>query len=334
MNAPNSDKGHVALVERGSGRIQVDVVLCTFNGARFLAAQLESIERQARQPDRVRVFDDGSTDGTLAILARFKSRLLLDVSVNASRLGASQNFSRALARADADVVFLCDQDDVWRPDKVACQLALLDGGPRGLLACSDARLIDAEGALLAGSLLARLGASAAARWDSGALQAALLKRNLITGATCAVRRDLLSLALPVPAGVWHDEWLALVAASCDGIVWADHPLIDYRLHGGNAAGIDQVGTAATFAALGSDARAFQRAKAVKLAQLAGVLRSSSGRVVPDRLAMVEAAAEHWRTRAGRPAWGQGRLRAVIAELRAGRYARFGAGWRSALNDLR
>jgi glycosyltransferase involved in cell wall biosynthesis len=314
--------------------MKVDVVLCTFNGERFLAAQLESIERQTRKPDRVRVFDDGSTDGTLAVLAEFKSRLPLDVSVNASRLGASQNFSQALARTDADMVFLCDQDDVWRPDKVAVQLALLDGNPRGLLACSDAGLIDADGAPIGGSLLARLGAPAAAGWGAGQLHAALLKRNLVTGATCAVRRDLLSLALPVPAGVWHDEWLALVAASCDGIVWADHLLIDYRLHGGNAAGIDDVGAVATLAALGGDARAYQRAKADKLGQLARLLRDSTGRSVSARLAAVEAAAAHWQARAGRPPWGHGRLRAVLAELRAGTYARFGAGWRSALNDLR
>lgn len=314
--------------------MKVDVVLCTFNGERFLAAQLESIERQTRQPERVRVFDDGSTDGTLAILAGFKSRLPLDVAVHASRLGARQNFSQALARADADVVFLCDQDDVWRPDKVAVQLHLLDDRPHGLLACSDAGLIDADGASLGGRLLSRLGAPAAAGWDAGDMHAALLKRNLVTGATCAVRRDLLSLALPVPAGVWHDEWLALVAASCDGIVWADHPLIDYRLHGGNAAGVDDVGAAATLGALVGDARGFQRAKAEKLGQLASLLHGMYGHSVPARVAAVEAAAAHWGARARRPAWGHGRLRAVIAELRAGRYARFGAGWRSALNDLR
>jgi hypothetical protein len=126
----------------------------------------------------------------------------------------------------------------------------------------------------------------------------------------------------------------LVAASCDGIVWADHPLIDYRLHGGNAAGIDDVGAVATLAALGGDARAYQRAKADKLGRLARQMHGSSGRGVPARLAAVEAAAAHWRARAGRPPWGHGRLRAVLAELRAGGYARFGAGLRSALNDLR
>lgn len=313
--------------------MKVDVVLCTFNGERFLAAQLESIERQTRQPERVRVFDDGSTDGTLAILAEFQSRLPLDVLVNASRLGASQNFSQALARADADVVFLCDQDDVWRPDKVATQLELLDGRPRGLLACSDAGLIGADGAPLGGRVLSRLGAPNAAGWDAGDLHAALLRRNLVTGATCAVRRDLLTLALPVPTGVWHDEWLALVAASCDGIVWADCPLIDYRLHGGNTAGVDQIGVVPTLSALGGNARAYQRAKAEKLGQLARLLQSASGRSLPARLAAVEAAAAHWRARARRPAWGRGRLRAVLAELQAGSYARFGAGWRSALNDL-
>jgi hypothetical protein len=91
---------------------------------------------------------------------------------------------------------------------------------------------------------------------------------------------------------------------------------------------------ATFAALGRDSRAFQRAKADKLSQHVSLLQRSNAGVVPARLIAVEAAAAHWRARAGRPAWGDGRLRAVLAELRAGRYARFGGGWRSALNDLR
>ena len=161
-----------------------------------------------------------------------------------------------------------------------------------------------------------------------------LRRNLITGATCAARRSLLQVALPVLGGFWHDEWLALVAASCNGVVWASHALTDYRLHGGNAAGVDRVGARATLEGVLGNSVAFQQSKAGKLETLAAALRSlSSKAVLPEGLAAVEAAAAHWRARARRPRWGDGRLGFVLGEGRKGNYRRFGAGWRSALRDL-
>ena len=313
--------------------MKVDVVLCTFNGERFLAAQLESIERQSRRPDRVLVFDDGSSDGTLHVLEAFAARLPLTVSVNPVRLGPSGNFSQALSHADGDIVFLCDQDDVWRPRKVQLMLDALASQPGAMLVCGDAGLIDAEGRRLSGSLLMRLGAQAAWSLPAAQLLELLLRRNVVTGATSAVRRRLLDAALPVPAGYWHDEWLALVAAACEGIAWADGILTDYRLHGGNAAGVDDVGALALARSLGVDARSFQRGKALKLARLAGVVRTLDGLALRSHVATIEAAAAHWRARAERPAWGQGRLAAIRSASSRGEYRRFAAGWRSALRDL-
>ena len=324
---------HLALVEEGSKRMQVDVVLCTFNGERFLSAQLDSIERQSRRPDRVLVFDDGSTDGTLRILEGFRPRLPLAVTVNPVRLGPAANFSQALGLAIADVVFLCDQDDVWQPGKVQAILDLLSARPQVLLACSDARLIDATGTLMRGSLLARIDALSAPQLTAPQLFEALLRRNLVTGATCAVRRDLLAFALPVPEGFWHDEWLALVAAACDGVAWSDRMLTDYRLHDANTAGIEQIGWRATLSGIAIDEVAYQSAKAKRLAELAAALRRRVTVAKADRLAAVDAAAGHWLARANRPPWGRGRLSAVMTEFRRGGYRRFGAGWRSALRDL-
>lgn len=313
--------------------MKVDVVLCTFNGERFLSAQLESIERQSQRPDRVLVFDDGSSDDTLRVLEGFATRLPLVVRVNPARLGPSANFSQALGHADGDVVFLCDQDDVWHPDKVQTVIELFGSRPQTLLVCGDARLIDAEGRLLPGSLLARLDARTAPGMQPARLLDLLLRRNVVAGATSAVRRTLLDAALPVPPGFWHDEWLALVAAACDGIAWADRPLTDYRLHAGNAAGVDDVGPWATLRSLRADAREFQRDKARKLALLNEIVHRLDRSVVPDRVATIEAAAAHWRVRAERPGWGRGRLAAVWSEAQRGDYQRFGAGWRSAVKDL-
>lgn len=313
--------------------MKVDVVLCTFNGERFLAAQLESIERQTRRPDRVLVFDDGSTDGTLRVLEAFAPRLPLMVSTNSVRLGPSGNFSQALGHAHGDIVFLCDQDDLWRPRKVQAVLDVFDSRPGALLVCGEAGLIDAEGRPLSGSLLQRLGARSALHLPAARFLELLLRRNVVTGATSAVRRSLLDVALPVPAGYWHDEWLALVAAACDGVAWVDGILTDYRLHGGNAAGVDDVGALALARSLGVDARSFQRGKALKLARLAGVVRTLDGLALPSHVATIEAAAAHWQARAERPAWGQGRLAAIRSASSRGEYRRFAAGWRSALKDL-
>ena len=100
---------------------RLSVALATYNGERYLGEQLESILRQTRLPDELVIFDDASTDSTPAIVQEFAKAAPFPVrfQINAERLGSTRNFEAAIRACSGDIIFLCDQDDVWYPDKIA-----------------------------------------------------------------------------------------------------------------------------------------------------------------------------------------------------------------------
>ena len=101
----------------------VAVVMCTYNGEKYLRAQLDSIFAQTYPLSEVIVQDDCSTDSTVEILRDYAQRHPnLHVYVNSSNMGFNLNFKTACMRATADFIAISDQDDVWRDDKVAVQV--------------------------------------------------------------------------------------------------------------------------------------------------------------------------------------------------------------------
>ena len=95
--------------------------MCTFNGAAFVGEQLESLLRQTRPPDELVVCDDCSSDGTTGIVAEFARRAPFHVRIvpHESNVGITANYEHAISLCSKDLVFLCDQDDIWHADKVA-----------------------------------------------------------------------------------------------------------------------------------------------------------------------------------------------------------------------
>jgi glycosyltransferase involved in cell wall biosynthesis len=221
--------------------VRVSVVVCTYNGEKYLRDQLQSILSQTRPPDEVIISDDGSTDSTLEIIGEFTSsssgpqRPGWTVETRRTPLGVSGNFASALTRARGEFIALSDQDDVWEPERLEKGLAHFDDAV--LLVHSDATLIDASGRPT-GTLMSalRLTGSETRNLLSGRALHALLRRNVVTGATTMIRSSLLEQALPIPEGWVHDEWLALIAAAQGGVVFQEDPLIRYRQHGNNEIG--------------------------------------------------------------------------------------------------
>src|SRR3974390_3258095 len=122
----------------------VSVVLCTYNGARYLREQLESIARQSRQPAEMVVCDDGSEDDTVTILRGFASEVSFPVRIfqNPHRLGSTRNFDQGIGLASGEFIALCDQDDVWAPEKLEYLANMLISDPSVGGVFSDADLID------------------------------------------------------------------------------------------------------------------------------------------------------------------------------------------------
>ena len=221
--------------------VKVSVVVCTHNGEKYLTEQLQSIRDQTRPPDEIIISDDGSTDSTLQIVAEFTSSTggpqtpVWRAATRRTPLGVSGNFASALSEARGEFIALADQDDVWEPDRLEKGLAHFHDG--ALLVHSDAALIDTSGRPT-GTLKSALRLTISERRHllSGRALTALLRRNVVTGATTMIRSSLLEQALPIPEGWVHDEWLALVAAVQGGVVFHQDPLIRYRQHGNNEIG--------------------------------------------------------------------------------------------------
>jgi hypothetical protein len=196
------------------------------------------------------------------------------------RLGALRNFERALelGRRSGDVVFPCDQDDVWAPTKLERFLGEFTDGVG--MVYSDLALIDARGVMVAPSCFAFERRRRRVRYED------LLIRNVVNGCAAAFHANILARALPFPAaleslGVLHDHWCALIATRAAPHRWIDSPLTHYRQHGSNTVG-------ATLAPRLCES--LNRAIAAPAGTLRGAARECARRVALDALvrARVEA----------------------------------------------
>lgn len=220
---------------------EIEILLATFNGARFLEQQLDSLFSQSCQDFSVAVRDDLSADGTVDILARYAKKYpeRLSYVVNEKRLGAAGNFAALLCESTAPYVMCCDQDDVWLPEKIAVTMQTLRAAERArgretpVLAFSDTVLVDENLQVVDSSFWRR-----ASFKPEGAQLRNLLVQNLVTGCTMACNRTLLTSALPIPVQevVMHDYWLALVAVAFGVTVPIRQQTVLYRQHDRNTIG--------------------------------------------------------------------------------------------------
>jgi len=305
---------------------RVSVALCTYNGARYIAEQIDSILSQELVPTEIVLADDGSTDGTVelawrAYAAHVDSTVKLRVLPPQAHLGVTRNFERAVLAAENELIALCDQDDVWRSDRLSSAVLSFDRDPSLLLQHSDATLIDATGNSVGSTLLDALRLSPRERGAiaDGQAFSAYIRRNLVTGATVIFRRRLLDAAIPFPLGWVHDEWLAIIAAALGTVELLDEPLIDYRQHGSN-----QIGVSAP--TLGYRVRRMLEPRGARYEML-----SRRADVLLDRLIQLKAPsstiacaadkARFERVRAALPRRRLSRVRTVLLELRRGAYDR-------------
>jgi glycosyltransferase involved in cell wall biosynthesis len=218
------------------------VLLSAYNGARYIAEQIESIRSQSYTDWKLVIRDDGSTDDTPGIIEQFCGRdkriSLLDHDDR--NIGPTASFGRLLTHAyheGARFVFLSDQDDVWLPDKMQQQMTLLSTvgreGTRGVLVHSDLILVDEN--------LKKLHQSFSefqrSTYNSNDPLSTLLIHNAVVGCTIAMNRPVLEFSLPIPSSSPHDWWLAVCAAASGFIVRTANPTVLYRQHSANVVGV-------------------------------------------------------------------------------------------------
>ena len=315
--------------------MKCSVALCTYNGERYIAEQLQSYLTQSVLPDELIVCDDGSTDGTIDIVQEFVRQAPFRVGFfrNVVNLGSTKNFEKAASLCCGDIIFLSDQDDVWSPGKIEAMVAAFDCS-NIVAAFSNARIIDGDNQDLGYGL-----------WDAihfdnqqqrmvrqGRSFEALLRHNVVTGATLAFRRSQLGAVLPIPCEWIHDAWIALLLAARGRLVAINRPYIDYRQHGANQVGarkrsvVDRVNEIRTKRVLArqylDESMRYRQAQQRLGSFLSAIQRSQ-----------IDEKIQHLENRSGLRRRRLSRVPVVIKEAISGRYRRCAYGWWSAANDF-
>ena len=331
------------LSNRGSGfsnEPSVSIALCTYNGGRYLQAQLESLLQQTRLPDEIVAVDDKSSDDTVPILKRFaaSSPVPTRIECNSTNLGFIKNFEKAIGLTSGDVIFLCDQDDIWSAEKLHKMVRVFNTDPLVVMVHSDARLVNANLLDLGVGLFKALELSKRERrlQARGRSFEVLLRRNIVTGAACAIRRTVFEHAHPFPADWIHDEWLALVASVMGRIVRIDEPLILYRQHGRNQIGISRRSMLTRFDELMQSHRnraVLMRKMLRRFEKLRGQLEPVVSPLDPKLWQLLDSRMEHLKLRMTLPPSRLARAPLVLLEWKTGRYLTFSNGLRSVIRDL-
>jgi hypothetical protein len=221
--------------------MQISVALCTYNGEKYLAAQLTSLAGQQRRPDELVVCDDTSTDRTVAMLREFAATapFPVHVHVNATNLGSTRNFEQAYSLCRGDVICPCDQDDFWLPQKVARLEQVFRAEPQLVLVFSDGYLVDDKLEKTGQRVWPNLPFPPALQrqFDAGQGPRLLLRYNVVTGAAAAFRSTLRPALLPIPTCWVHDGWIGFLASALGPVRALPEPLLLYRQHAQQQIGV-------------------------------------------------------------------------------------------------
>ncbi len=212
---------------------RIAVLMSTYNGERFLAAQLDSLAAQTGVVCEVFVRDDGSADTTRTILARYADRWpQLARPLTGPNLGPAFSFLELLGHVptDFDHYAFCDQDDVWMPQKLSRATGALAIMPPGepALYCSQVTCVD--------EALGPMGEPFA---DSDARFEHMLFQNIAYGVTTVMNqaaRELIVSQRPRDGVIMHDWWCALAVAALGTLVYDPQSSVLYRQHTGNVIG--------------------------------------------------------------------------------------------------
>jgi len=221
--------------------IKYEILLATYNGARFLSEQLNSISSQILLPSRVLVSDDSSSDDTVNIIKKWSAQVYFEVSIlppSSYQLGCRANFEKLLNASRFDYVMFADQDDIWDVSKAQRMLDTMIffesrySTSTPLVVHSDLRLIREDGSLIAPSYFKYQGINSSKDdFCSIALQ------NIVTGCSCIVNRSCIAYALPFPSNIiLHDWWIALVTSYFGKLIFLPEPTLGYRQHSSNLVG--------------------------------------------------------------------------------------------------
>lgn len=217
--------------------MKLSVVVCTYNGAKYISEQIKSILFQTVPVNEIVICDDGSSDDTVELAKReldassFRDYKIL---VDRSHHGVSANFLRGMKASTGDYVFCCDQDDVWCDNKVELFVEAANRTHMDLY-FSDGYVVDSDLTKRDYSLWDSISFSYGMAAERPLFEI-LLQKNVVTGAAMLVSRRLIDGVDCIPNGWLHDGWFAMAAAAKGSIEPINHKTFLYRQHDANAVG--------------------------------------------------------------------------------------------------
>lgn len=201
----------------------VSVCLATYNGARYIKEQIDSILLNLNANDEIIISDDKSTDNTVQIIKDYKNPQI-KLYTNEGPHGFIHNFENAIQHAKGDYIFLSDQDDIWTTNKIEVCLRYLQITD---LVVHNALLVNAQGEKSCIDFFS-IRKSKAGYWKN-------LYKNSFIGCCMAFKSSLLNSILPFPKHIlWHDMWIGLIAEKKGKTIFIPDILLYYRRHENNA----------------------------------------------------------------------------------------------------
>lgn len=209
----------------------VSVCIATYNGERFLHAQLDSILKQLDLNDEVIIVDDCSADGTLEVINEFNDSRIR-VHSNGINIGAVHSFEKAISIARNEFIFLSDQDDIWLPGRLHLMTSkLLETNAQVLF--SNFNLIDSNNLKLESIKNIKLSGDDSTRYFRNIIGVFLGKRSYY-GCAMAMRKNIRNIILPIPKCIEsHDIWIALAANLLHSNYHLMNETLSHRIHGAN-----------------------------------------------------------------------------------------------------
>ncbi len=227
--------------------MKTSVALCTYNGEKYVEKQLYSLLNQSRRPDEIVICDDCSKDKTIELAKAVLEKCDINYRLvkNETNLGFAKNFKKCMSLCDGDIIFLCDQDDIWREDKVETISDIMKSNSQILSITTNFRLVDVHGEFIGKNTLGDNPWFNKKKREIDYTDGNLYKvsidtffyRNIAPGCTQAVRKNIVEEYINREVSGPHDWELSKLATIKNGAFYLDLPLTYYRHHANQTIGV-------------------------------------------------------------------------------------------------